>query len=269
MGFLKWAKRIGLGIAGVYTGGATWGMLAADIGADIVGGVMQHRAAGQAQDRLEEGGRAGQDILRGSSRLHSPYYKAGVSQLGTLGELAGVTGQDIHDRAILDPSYEFRFKEGQRALDRGAAAKGTMMTGGHVKNTIRYGQEYASTEYGKAYDRAAGAVESQYNRAARLASSGQQAAGAMTGINRDVAGLETDIATAGADESIAKGDAWARTAGKVGDTIGGMVAQRGSSYSGTKTSTRQDTVPLTRGISGNVGTRLTPERRPYSEPLSV
>lgn len=230
MGFMKWVTRIGLGVAGVYTGGATWGMLAADLAGDVVGGVMQHRAAGQAQDRLEEGGRAGQDILRESTKLHSPYYKAGVSQLGTLGELAGVTGQDIHDRAIMDPSYEFRFKEGQRALDRGAAAKGTLMTGGHVKNTIRFGQEYASTEYGKAYDRAASAVESQYNRAARLASAGQTAAGAMTGINTNVAGLETDIATAGADESIAKGDAWARTAGSVADTIGGMVAQRGSSY---------------------------------------
>lgn len=251
MGFLKWAKRIGLGVAGVYTGGATWGMLAADIAGDVVGGVMQHRAAGQAQDRLEEGGRAGQEILRGGTKLHSPFYKAGVSQLGTLGELAGITGQDIHDRAIMDPSYEFRFKEGQRALDRSASAKGTLMTGGHVKNTIRFGQEYASTEYGKAYDRAASAVDSQYNRAARLASSGQEAAGAMTGINTQVAGLETDIATAGADESIAKGDAWARGAGAVADTIGGMVSQRSSSHGSAPAPTTAQSGNLP---SRNIGT---------------
>jgi hypothetical protein len=221
-----------MGAGGFFTGGATWGMLAADIAGDVVGGVMQHRAAGQAQDRLEAGGREGQRILSQGYGRQSPYYKAGVSQLGTLGELAGLSGADIHKRAIMDPSYEFRFQEGQRALDRSAASKGTLLTGGHVKTTIRYGQDYASTEYARAYDRAAGAVESQYNRSARLAASGQQAAGEMGQIDARVAGLETDIATAGADESIAKGDAWARGAGAVGDTIGGMIANRGGGGGG-------------------------------------
>jgi hypothetical protein len=55
---------------------------------------------------------------------------------------------------VLDPSYQFRLSEGQRALDASAAARGTLRTGGHLKDTIGYGQQFASQEYGNIYDRA-------------------------------------------------------------------------------------------------------------------
>jgi hypothetical protein len=56
---------------------------------------------------------------------------------------------------LVDPSYQFRLSEGQRALDASAAARGTLRTGGHLKDTIGYGQQFASQEYGNIYDRAA------------------------------------------------------------------------------------------------------------------
>lgn len=52
-----------------------------------------------------------------------------------------------------DPSYQFRFNEGQRALDRSAAAGGSLYSGGTLKALARYGQDYASTEFGKDFDR--------------------------------------------------------------------------------------------------------------------
>jgi hypothetical protein len=55
---------------------------------------------------------------------------------------------------LLDPSYQFRLSEGQRALDASAAARGTLRTGGHLKDTVGYGQQFASQEYGNIYDRA-------------------------------------------------------------------------------------------------------------------
>jgi hypothetical protein len=54
----------------------------------------------------------------------------------------------------LDPGYQFRLSEGQRALDASAAARGTLRTGGHLKDTVGYGQQFASQEYGNIYDRA-------------------------------------------------------------------------------------------------------------------
>jgi len=55
---------------------------------------------------------------------------------------------------LLDPSYQFRLSEGQRVLDASAAARGTLRTGGHLKDTVGYGQQFASQEYGNIYDRA-------------------------------------------------------------------------------------------------------------------
>ena len=53
-----------------------------------------------------------------------------------------------------DPSYQFRFNEGQKALQRSAAARGTLLSGGFAKALQNYGQQAASQEYGNAYDRA-------------------------------------------------------------------------------------------------------------------
>lgn len=53
-----------------------------------------------------------------------------------------------------DPSYQFRLNEGTRALQHGAAARGTLLTGGTQKALQNYGQEAASQEYGNAFTRA-------------------------------------------------------------------------------------------------------------------
>lgn len=54
-----------------------------------------------------------------------------------------------------DPGYRFRFEEGQRALDRGAAARGGLLSGGYARKAIRYGQGFASNEYTNVYNRIA------------------------------------------------------------------------------------------------------------------
>ena len=53
-----------------------------------------------------------------------------------------------------NPSYQFRFGQGQQAIDRSAAARGTLRTGGTLKDLAQYGQNFASQEYENAYDRA-------------------------------------------------------------------------------------------------------------------
>jgi hypothetical protein len=53
-----------------------------------------------------------------------------------------------------DPGYQFRLSEGLKALDRQAAARGGLISGGALKASQRYGQDMASQEYGQAYNRA-------------------------------------------------------------------------------------------------------------------
>lgn len=52
-----------------------------------------------------------------------------------------------------DPGYDARMKEGMKALQRSAAAKGTLLTGGTAKALQEYGQDYASNEYDKVFGR--------------------------------------------------------------------------------------------------------------------
>ncbi len=53
-----------------------------------------------------------------------------------------------------DPSYEWRLSQGLKGLERSAARRGTLLTGGLLKAEQDYGQNAASQEYGNAYQRA-------------------------------------------------------------------------------------------------------------------
>ena len=94
----------------------------------------------------------------------------------------------------------------------------------------------------------------------------------MSNIYGQQAGLETDIATAGADESIAKGNVVAGAAGSISDTIGSIFAQRAgsartSSYGGGAPIPQ---VPLSK--RGTIGTLMSmrPAVEPYrNQPISV
>lgn len=53
-----------------------------------------------------------------------------------------------------DPYYQFRMAEGEKGLQRNAAARGTLLNGGTLKALERYRSGLASEEAGKAFDRA-------------------------------------------------------------------------------------------------------------------
>jgi len=52
-----------------------------------------------------------------------------------------------------DPGYAFRLSEGQKALDRSAAARGGLISGGALKAASRYGQDMGSQEFQNAFNR--------------------------------------------------------------------------------------------------------------------
>ncbi len=52
-----------------------------------------------------------------------------------------------------DPSYNWRFDEGQRAVENSAAAKGGQLSGNALRAIADYGQGAASQEYGNEFNR--------------------------------------------------------------------------------------------------------------------
>jgi hypothetical protein len=97
-----------------------------------------------------------------------------------------------------DPGYQFRFNQGMKALQATAAARGNLLSGGTAKAAQRYGQDYASNEYGSVYNRALGEYQQNYNifqqnntnkfnRLAALSGIGQQTASELNSAGQNYA----------------------------------------------------------------------------------
>jgi hypothetical protein len=84
-----------------------------------------------------------------------------------------------------DPGYAFRLSEGQKALERSAAARGGLISGGALKAASRYGQDMGSQEYQNAYARALTGYGTNVDRSNTAFSRG------LTGYNADVARADT------------------------------------------------------------------------------
>lgn len=54
------------------------------------------------------------------------------------------------------PGYQFQLAEGQKAIERGASARGMRLSSGTLKDFGRFGQGLASQEYGNYWNRLAG-----------------------------------------------------------------------------------------------------------------
>lgn len=116
---------------------------------------------------------------------------------------SGVRGMAMLE---MDPGYEFRLAEGEKAIQRMAAAGGHAVSDGRGiasgrtgKALLRYGQDYASNEYGRAYGRAYGKLtdiyrsrvadrDARYNKLAALAGAGQTAATNTASLGAGAAG---------------------------------------------------------------------------------
>lgn len=79
-----------------------------------------------------------------------------------------------------DPGYAFRRSEGMKALERSAAARGSLMSGSTLKGIQRFGQDLASQEYTNAFNRYQVNRSNQLNPLQALMGSGQSATNTMT-----------------------------------------------------------------------------------------
>jgi len=93
-----------------------------------------------------------------------------------------------------DPGYAFRVKEGLTALDRQAAARGGLISGGALKAAQRYGQDMGSQEYQNAFNRYQINRANQLNPLQAMAGQGQTSAGQLGNVGQSYA---SNLANAG------------------------------------------------------------------------
>jgi hypothetical protein len=182
------------GLAGNFffpgVGGAVGGAIGSAIDANQAGDVASD-AAGAANAAAEKDIALRRQMYEESVARQKPFYEAGVNALpgylkgvGQGGEL--VRGFTMGDYQA-DPGYAFRLSEGQKALDRQAAARGGLISGGALRAATRYGQEMGSQEYTNAYNRFRDTQGLQRNALAGVVGFAPTAAGSMTSAGQSYA----------------------------------------------------------------------------------
>ena len=136
-----------------------------------------------------------------------PFYDVGVNALPELVEASRYQPFTM-DKFQADPGYAFRLSEGQKALERSAAARGGLLSGGTGKALQRFGQEMGSQEYTNAFNRY------QAERQARLGP-----LQSLTGMGQTTA------------QQI--GQQGQQMATNIGNNMGSSAAARASGYVGT------------------------------------
>jgi len=147
-----------------------------------------------------------------------------------------------------DPGYQFRVSEGQKALERSAASKGLLLSGGQFKDLTRFGQGMGAQEYGAAYQRGyqqnadlynrtlqayqtdyntlLGLRKEQYGEFAGIAGAGQGAVNTLSSIGQNTA-TALNANTVGAGNALAAGTVGSANAFNAGLS---SVGQAGNQY---------------------------------------
>ena len=115
---------------------------------------------------------------------------AGASALQRLQDV--ILGGDMSQLQI-DPGFAFRQAEGNKAIERAAAAAGSFGGGANLKDFSRFNQGLASQEFGNAVNRLSGLqqIGSQANRS--LAGLQSSLLGQQTGIAGQRAGVQQNL----------------------------------------------------------------------------
>lgn len=103
-----------------------------------------------------------------------PWRGAGERALGDL-QNADFQKDFTMSDFMADPGYQFRMSEGQKAIERSAAARGGLNSGATLKALTRFGQDTASSEFSNAYNRFNADRDRRFNRLSSLAGVGQTA----------------------------------------------------------------------------------------------
>jgi hypothetical protein len=157
-----------------------WIIGGAMLGSALIGGAGAG-AASRAQERAQREANAAQErMFNRQVELQEPFRQAGVNALPELVEASRYTPFGM-EQFQADPGYGFRLKEGLRALENSAAARGGLLSGNAMRGITRFGQGLASEEFGNAFNRYQAERAARLNPLQSLAGMGQSTAATLGG----------------------------------------------------------------------------------------
>lgn len=133
--------------------GGTFGSLVTQ-GHPLLQAGNQKRARQNAADQRNLGFQRAEDTYSGVRNEYQPYMDLGKESVSAVQKLFGDPGSV---KGL--PGYQFRLEQGQSAIENVAGAKGKLFSGNTLQELVRYGQDYASSEYDKELARRMGGVK--------------------------------------------------------------------------------------------------------------
>jgi hypothetical protein len=184
----------------------TFWVAGAVVGSSLIGASASKSAASSQAAAADRAAELQNQQFQQTRQDQMPWLKAGEQALNKLIPMTDYTKFGM-DQFTADPGYAFRLSEGQKALDRSAAARGGLISGGALKAAQRYGQDMGSQEYMNAFNRYQTERSAALNPLQSLAGVGQTAA--------------TNLGTMGAANAanvgnLITGGAAAQAAGRIG-----------------------------------------------------
>jgi hypothetical protein len=120
-----------------------------------------------------------------------------------------------------DPGYQFRLGEGSKAIENSAAARGMQLSGANLKGLTRFNQDFASNEYGNAWNRDSNEKQRKFNFLTGQSGTGLQTAGNVGALGANMSGNVADTylqaGNARAAGQVGSANAWGNAIGDVTD----------------------------------------------------
>jgi len=157
---------------------AAWMLPAAILGSSLFGASSASSAADTQAAAADRAAELQREQFDRQVELQAPFREAGVRALPELESASRYTPFGMQ-QFTADPGYGFRLAEGQKALDRQAAARGGLISGGALRAAQRYGQEMGSQEYTNAFNRYQTERQARLNPLQSLAGMAQTSVGQL------------------------------------------------------------------------------------------
>jgi hypothetical protein len=217
-----------------------WITAAAIVGSSLLSANQANKAAQTQSEAADKSIGLQERQYAENLKRQQPFYEAGVNALPELVKASRYTPFSM-EQFTADPGYGFRLSEGQKALERSAAARGGLISGGALKAAQRYGQEMGSQEYTNAFNRYQAERQARLNPLQSLTGMGQTTANIIGNAGTTMAGNVGEAYMGGAN---------ARASGYVG--MGNAINSGLSNYLGYQQQQQQNSL-LNSYLNRNAG----------------
>lgn len=227
----------------------------------MIGGAISSDASRKASntqsDAADKAAQLQKDAYDETVKRNAPFVAGGLSSFNSLLDRLGLSGNTeapgyntfgkapTAQEVMAEPGYQFGLTEGQKALDRQAAARGMAYSGAQLKAASRFGNDYATGQYGNAFARNRQVQNDTYNQLVGLSNMGQTSANNTATAGNQYAtqagGALWAGAGANAANSLAQGNIW------------GNVLNQGVSAYNNRDRTTMPTTPDYNGLGGGWG----------------